>query len=64
MKQRCEGCKFFDCGEQCNCKCHHGVTDKIRQDHGAEDLKPKIENESKETAVGSVSQEGLSALFG
>lgn len=74
MKQRCEGCKFFDCGEQCKCKCHYGSTDKIRHDHGAEDLKPKQKkdsgsgNEVAEVSLAGdaneVAMEGLSALFG
>lgn len=70
MKQRCEGCKYFDCGEKCRCKCHYGVTNKIRQDHGSEDLKSKQKNESKgldgleQLAGTEATVEGLSALFG
>lgn len=49
---------MFDCGDKCKCKCHFGVTDKIRQDHEAEKGSAPIKK-SEEQAM-----EGLSALFG
>ncbi len=57
MKQRCEICEMFDCGSKCKCKCHYGVTEKIRQDLKAEDVKQPQKSEEQ-------AMEGLSALFG
>lgn len=48
---------MFDCGDKCKCKCHYGVTSKIRQDLGAEDIKQPQKSEEQ-------AMEGLSALFG
>jgi len=57
LKQRCEICEKFDCGEKCKCKCHYGTTNKIRTDHASE--KGATPQRSEEQAM-----EGLSALFG
>lgn len=57
MKQRCNICKLFDCGNKCQCSCHFGTTSKIRQDHNAEKGTQSVKSEEQ-------AMEGLSALFG
>ena len=57
MKQRCNICEMFDCGEKCKCQCHFGATNKIRQDHDAEKGAQTVKSEEQ-------AMEGLSALFG
>ena len=58
---KCEACRFFDCGFNCNCRCHHGGADKIRQDHNPADIRglQKKGQKSEDQAM-----EGLSSLFG
>lgn len=62
MKQRCEICKMFDCGNKCKCKCHYGITGKFRQDLEPEDVEQlqKLEQQKSEEQA----MEGLRALFG
>jgi len=57
MKQRCEICEKFECGEKCKCSCHYGVSDKIRQDQEPEGVGQPQKSEEQ-------AMEGLSNLFG
>ncbi len=57
MKQRCNGCKFFDCGDECQCHCHYGSAPKISNNLDFESGKNTIKNEEQ-------SMEGLASLFG
>ena len=57
IKNKCKACKFFDCGIKCNCSCHDGGANKIRQDHNISDIRALQKEKDK-------SMEGLSNLFG
>ena len=62
LQKKCNACEFFDCGDKCSCYCHHGVSDKIRQDHQPHDLKSMQKQYEKSREEESM--EGLSSLFG
>jgi len=57
MTDKCDICVMFDCGIKCQCKCHHGETPLIRQDHDSEARGKTVKSEEQ-------AMEGLSALFG
>jgi len=59
MIKKCNICKIFDCGPKCQCDCHNGGADKIRQDHSPQSEGLLLRNKTEEQAM-----EGLSALFG
>jgi len=61
-KSRCEGCKFFNCGDKCKCKCHYGSSPKIRTNHNVSDLRRLQKHKTSRTEEQAM--EGLSNLFG
>jgi len=58
MIKKCRACQFFDCGIKCECSCHHGGANKIRQDHNASDIR-MLQKTPEDQAM-----DGLAHLFG
>lgn len=60
---KCDACGFFDCGNDCRCKCHpHGVPEEKYKPESSgrfNELRNKYETSKKEQE----SLDGISSLF-